>query len=90
MKIVDSHCHIDRVDLDAFGGSIESMLAHAKELSVTEFLCVCIDLEHFEDVHNLALAHPSIYTSVGVHPTEVDGKDPSVDELIELLSLIHI
>jgi TatD DNase family protein len=84
MKIVDSHCHIDRVDLDAFGGSIESMLAHAKELSVTEFLCVCIDLEHFDDVHNLALAHPSIYASVGVHPTEVDGKDPSVDELIEL------
>jgi TatD DNase family protein len=32
----------------------------------------------------LALAHPSIYASVGVHPTEVDGKDPSVDELIEL------
>jgi len=60
------------------------MLAHAKELSVTEFLCVCIDLEHFDDVHNLALAHPSIYASVGVHPTEVDGKDPSVDELIEL------
>lgn len=84
MKIVDSHCHIDRVDLDAFGGSIESMLAHAQELSVTEFLCVCIDLEHFDDVHNLALAHPSIYASVGVHPTEVDGKDPSVDELIEL------
>jgi len=84
MKIVDSHCHIDRVDLDAFGGSIESMLAHAKESSVTEFLCVCIDLEHFDDVHNLALAHPSIYASVGVHPTEVAGKDPSVDELIEL------
>lgn len=84
MKIVDSHCHIDRVDLDAFGGSIETMLAHAKELSVTEFLCVCIDLEHFDDVHNLALAHPSIYASVGVHPTETDGKDPGVSELIEL------
>ena len=84
MKIVDSHCHIDRVDLDAFGGSIETMLAHAKELSVTEFLCVCIDLEHFDDVHNLALAHPSIYASVGVHPTETDGKDPGVNELIEL------
>ena len=84
MKIVDSHCHIDRIDLDAFGGSIESMLAHAKELSVTEFLCVCIDLEHFDDVHNLALAHPSIYASVGVHPTEMGGKDPSADELIEI------
>ncbi|RUM79106.1 MAG: DNAase, partial [Candidatus Thioglobus sp.] len=30
MKIIDSHCHIDRVDLDQFGGSMESMLAHAK------------------------------------------------------------
>ena len=29
MQIVDSHCHIDRVDLNAFGGSIESMLKHA-------------------------------------------------------------
>ena len=84
MKIVDSHCHIDRVDLNAFGGSVESMLAHAKELSVTEFLCVCIDLEHFEDVHNLALSHSSIYASVGVHPTETNGKDPSVEELIKL------
>jgi len=84
MQIVDSHCHIDRVDLIAFGGSVESMLAHANELSVSEFLCVCIDLEHFDCVHDLALAHPSIYASVGVHPTEVDGKDPSVEELIEL------
>ena len=84
MKIVDSHCHIDRVDLEAFGGSIKSMLAHAKDLSVTEFLCVCIDLEHFPDVHNLALEHESIYASVGVHPTQVNGKDPSVEELIEL------
>ncbi len=31
MKIVDSHCHIDRVDLEAFGGSVESMLSHAKD-----------------------------------------------------------
>ena len=35
MQIVDSHCHIDRVDLDAFGGSIESMLEHAEGLSVS-------------------------------------------------------
>ena len=70
MQIVDSHCHIDRVDLDAFGGSIESMLEHADGLSVSKFLCVCIDLEHFDQVHNLALAHPSIFASVGVHPTK--------------------
>ena len=82
MKIIDSHCHIDRVDLDSFGGSIESMLKHASEFSVDEFLCVCIDLEHFDEVHDLALSYPNIYSSVGVHPTETNCKDPSVDELL--------
>lgn len=84
MKIIDSHCHIDRVDLDQFGGSIESMLAHAKDLSVEEFLCVCIDLEHFDDVFSLAKSHQQIYASVGVHPVEQEGKDPSVEELLAL------
>ena len=84
MKIIDSHCHIDRVDLEQFGGSMESMLAHAKDLSVEEFLCVCIDLEHFDDVFSLAKAHHQIYASVGVHPVEQEGKDPSVEELLTL------
>jgi TatD DNase family protein len=86
MQIVDSHCHIDRVDLEAFGGSVESMLSHAKELSVNQFLCVCIDLEHFDQVHNLALQHSNIYASVGVHPTEIISKEPSVEKLLELSS----
>ena len=83
MQIVDSHCHIDRVDLDAFGGSIESMLEHASELSVTKFLCVCIDLEHFDQVHNLSKSYSNIFASVGVHPTEMHCKEPSVKELLE-------
>jgi TatD DNase family protein len=86
MQIVDSHCHIDRVDLEEFGGSVESMLSHAKELSVNKFLCVCIDLEHFDQVHNLALQHSNIYASVGVHPTEIISKEPSVEKLLELSS----
>ncbi len=84
MHIVDSHCHIDRVDFDQFGGSVESMLAHANELSVKQFLCVCIDLENFDAVASLAKKYPQIYASVGVHPTEQEGKDPSVDELLAL------
>ena len=86
MQIIDSHCHIDRVNLEAFGGSVESMLSHAKELSVNQFLCVCIDLEHFDQVHNLALQHSNIYASVGVHPTEIISKEPSVEKLLELSS----
>jgi Tat protein secretion system quality control protein TatD with DNase activity len=39
---------------------MESLLAHAKTLSVEEFLCVCIDLEHFDDVFSLARRYPQI------------------------------
>lgn len=84
MKIIDSHCHLDRVDLSSFGGSMESLLAHAKTLSVEEFLCICVDLEHFDDVFSLAKKYPQIYASVGVHPCELEGKDPSVEELLTL------
>jgi TatD DNase family protein len=48
------------------------------------FLCVCIDLEHFDDVFSLARQYPQIYASVGVHPCELKGKDPSVAELLAL------
>ncbi len=84
MKVIDSHCHLDRVDLSAFGGSIERLLAHAKTLSVEEFLCVCVDLEHFDNVLYLAKKYPQIYASVGVHPCDLDGKDPTVEELLAL------
>jgi TatD DNase family protein len=84
MQIIDSHCHLDRVDLSAFGGSMEALLTHAKELSVEKFLCVCIDLENFDAVLALAKKYPQIYASVGVHPVEYNGKDPSVDEILVL------
>ncbi len=84
MKIVDSHCHIDRVELDKFGGSIDSLIDHAKTLNVEEFLCVCIDLENFSSVYEIAKQHPEVYASVGVHPTEQGGEDPTTERLVSL------
>lgn len=84
MRIIDSHCHLDKVDLSAFSGTMERLLAHAKTFSVEEFLCVCINLEHFDDVFSLAKKYPQIYASVGVHPCELNGKDPTVEELLIL------
>lgn len=82
MQIIDSHCHIDRVDLDAFGGSVDTLLAHAKEFSVNKFLCVCINLENFQNVYDLALKYENIYASFGLHPTETNCQEPSIEDLI--------
>jgi TatD DNase family protein len=84
MTIIDSHCHLDRIDLSEFGGSFESLLAQAKALSVEQFLCVCINLENFPKVLSLAKKYNQIHASVGVHPTERVGEEPSEQTLLTL------
>jgi TatD DNase family protein len=82
--LVDSHCHLDRLDLEPFGGKLEGALENAREHGVGHMLCVCIDLEHFIDVLEPARAHNNIFASVGVHPNERDGEEPDVERLVEL------
>ena len=45
-------------------------------------LCVSVTLEKYPEVLALAHAHPHIFASVGVHPDEQQGQDPSVEELV--------
>ncbi len=85
--LVDSHCHIDRVDLAPFEHSLENMLQATNELGVEHMICVCIDLENFPAVHSLAVNYKNIYCSVGVHPTEVGVIEPDLSSLITLGAL---
>ncbi len=82
--LIDSHCHLDRLDLKLFDNNIINALENAHQHDVQTMLNVCIDLEHFSDVLDIAKAYPNVYASVGVHPNETDGQDPSVDELVTL------
>ena len=82
--LTDSHCHLDKIDLEPFQNNFASMIDAATENDVSQFLCVCIDTEHFHDVLKPAQTYPNIHCSVGVHPTHKDSYAPSVEELIEL------
>jgi TatD DNase family protein len=82
--LVDSHCHLDRIDLEGFGGSLEGVLDAARENGIDHMLCVCIDLEHFEDVADIAAGHAAVSCSVGVHPDSQDVREPDVGTLVEL------
>ena len=82
--LTDSHCHLDKVDLDLFDDSFDNMINAAHEADVSRFLCVCIDTENFHSVLKPAQDYSNIYCSVGVHPTHKDSYHPSVDELVEL------
>ena len=84
IQLVDSHCHLDRLDLDALGGDIEHVIAQAGVLDVNQMLCVAINLELWPEMMQLVERFDNIYASVGVHPNENEGEDPTVERLIEL------
>jgi TatD DNase family protein len=85
--LIDSHCHIDRVDLGPFDHDFQKMLEASAAHGVREMICVCIDLENFPVIHALATSHQNIYCSVGVHPTEEGVREARFEELVELGSL---
>lgn len=84
--LIDSHCHLDRLDLAPYNGSLSLALEAANAQDVQHFLCVCIDLEHFPDLTVIAEQYPQVWTTLGLHPTESVTEEPTVEQLIKLAS----
>jgi TatD DNase family protein len=85
MFLVDSHCHLDQLDLKTHADSLANALTQAKNQGVGHMLCVCITLENFPDVLQIAKSYPNISASVGLHPNEQDVPlEPTAEDLIAL------
>ncbi len=82
--LIDSHCHLDRVDLAPYDGDFSGLMTRTRAAGVEQMLCVSIDLESYPQMLALVADEPSVFVSVGVHPNEQDRRDPTVDELVEL------
>ena len=82
IMLIDSHCHLDRLSLEQLGGSMDAVLENARAAGVDGMLCVSINLENYPAVLELARKYPQVYASVGVHPSETEGRDPDVAELV--------
>ncbi|MGH1428386.1 MAG: TatD family hydrolase [Arenicella sp.] len=85
--LVDSHCHIN---FEPLAEKIDDVLANAKTNNIGHMLCVSVNLEDFPQVESLALQHEHIFASVGVHPCERKGREPSAKELIDIGQQPHI
>ncbi len=78
---VDSHCHLSFPGLRE---NLPSILADMRQAQVEQAICICTQMEEFEDVHALAMAHEQLWSTVGVHPDTEDMREPDVDELVRL------
>lgn len=81
---IDSHCHLDRVDLTPYDGEFARLMDATRDAGVEHILCVAIDLESYPDMVALVEGQPGVSLSVGVHPNEEDRRDPDVEELVRL------
>jgi TatD DNase family protein len=72
---LDSHCHLDKLKLAPYNGDLAAALAAAAERGVQRFLCIGIGIDNIDRVVDIAEQYPSVYASVGIHPSEFGGSE---------------
>ena len=82
--LIDSHCHLNCLNLDAHNGSLDSAVQAARDNGVSHMLCVCIDMEHFPEVLQCAETYDDVTASVGQHPNDPIDVEPTVEDLVRL------
>jgi TatD DNase family protein len=81
--LVDSHCHLDRVDLETYADDFGEFVRQTLASGLEHMLCVSIDLESWWSMVDLIEPYPQISWSVGVHPNDRDRHEPGVQELVD-------
>ena len=83
---VDSHCHLDRLELDKLGLSLAQVIDAALARQIEHMLCVSVSLAEFSDMAAKVAAYPQVSVSCGEHPLHQTGTvDPQ-----QLLSLCQL
>ncbi|MCG8536413.1 MAG: TatD family hydrolase [Pseudomonadales bacterium] len=82
--LVDSHCHLDKLDLTAYDGNLHAAVDAALEKGVEKILCIGIDMENIDGVVKLAEEFDSVYASVGVHPLYQESREPTLQEILDI------
>lgn len=84
--LVDSHCHLDRIDLSEFDNNFDTLIQQTHKTGVEHMLCVSINLKQYPEMLEKVRAYPGISVSAGMHPMAEESEPFSVDYLTELAS----
>ncbi|HEB82636.1 MAG TPA: YchF/TatD family DNA exonuclease [Gammaproteobacteria bacterium] len=79
--LVDSHCHLDCIDLSEFNDNFDQLIQRSVEAGVEHMLCVSINLQKYPHMLEKVRPYKNISVSAGVHPMADRTEDYSVDVL---------
>jgi TatD DNase family protein len=80
--LIDSHCHLDMLDLTGTDGSLQPYLDAARSNGIEHMLCVAVNFEDWPRMCAKVRDYPEVSVSVGVHPDHADCHEPTVAELV--------
>ena len=65
---IDSHCHLDRLELEKLGMDLPAVLKAAEHACVQHMLCVSVSLQEFPEMAAMVAQYPQVSVSCGEHP----------------------
>ncbi len=86
---IDSHCHLDRLELAKLGMDLPQVLSAASAAQVQHMLCVAVSLDEFQSMADLVAPYSQVSISCGEHPLH---QQESFDEarLLQLAAGEHV
>lgn len=66
--LVDSHCHLDRLDYKEKHNDIADVIEKAKVKGITHLLSVCVTLDDYPAMAEMIKPFPQVSSTCGVHP----------------------
>ena len=82
--LVDSHCHLDCIDLSEFDNDFDNLIQHTLNSGIEHMLCVSINLKNYPGMLEKVRAYSNISVSAGMHPMAEETDDFSIDFLADL------
>lgn len=71
---IDSHCHLDRLQLNDFDNNLDQVISAATDAQVQQMLCVSVTLNDFPTMVEKTDKYNNVYLSCGMHPLNQEDK----------------
>jgi len=82
--LVDSHCHLDCIDLTEFDNDFAKLVEQTASAGVEHMLCVSINLKKYPGMLDMVRTYPNISVSAGMHPMADEDEAFSIETLAAL------
>lgn len=81
--LVDSHCHLNRIDLTEYDNQLDKVINTAMANDVQHFLSVCVELDEYPELCKLADNYSNVSISVGIHPNNEVTAEFTASDIIQ-------